>query len=137
MSQRLPTLFIPHGGGPCFFMEPPAQAPHLWDKMASYLRNLATDIGQRPNALLIISAHWETKHPTLNVGAEPDLLFDYYGFPEHTYQLRWDAPGETSYPSTFVLDRKGIVRFAKISRSHGDRTKAESILEAVKGIPAN
>ena len=93
MSQRLPTLFIPHGGGPCFFMEPPAQAPHLWDKMASYLRNLATDIGQRPKALLIISAHWETKYPTLNVGAEPDLLFDYYGFPEHTYRLSYPAPG--------------------------------------------
>ncbi len=45
------------------------------------------------------------------------------------YGLRWDASGETAYPSTFVLDRKGVVRFAKVSRSHGDRAKAANILE--------
>jgi peroxiredoxin len=55
----------------------------------------------------------------------------------NAYGLRWDAPGETAYPSTFVLDRKGIVRFAKISRSHGDRTKAADILEVIKGMPAD
>jgi aromatic ring-opening dioxygenase catalytic subunit (LigB family) len=93
MSQRLPTLFIPHGGGPCFFMDPPAHAPHLWDKMAAYLRGLADSVGQRPKALLIISGHWETERPTLNVGARPGMLFDYYGFPEHTYRLSYPAPG--------------------------------------------
>jgi aromatic ring-opening dioxygenase catalytic subunit (LigB family) len=93
MTQRLPTLFIPHGGGPCFFMDPPPQAPHLWDKMADYLRHLADDIGVRPRALLIISGHWETPRPTLNVVAKPDLLYDYYGFPEHTYRLSYPAPG--------------------------------------------
>jgi aromatic ring-opening dioxygenase catalytic subunit (LigB family) len=93
MTQRLPTLFIPHGGGPCFFMDPPAQAPHLWDKMADYLRGLAAEVGQRPKALLIISGHWETPRPTLNVAAKPALLYDYYGFPEHTYRLSYPAPG--------------------------------------------
>jgi aromatic ring-opening dioxygenase catalytic subunit (LigB family) len=93
MSQRLPTLFIPHGGGPCFFMDPPAHAPHLWDNMAAYLRGLADAVGQRPKALLIISGHWETERPTLNVGARPGMLFDYYGFPEHTYRLSYPAPG--------------------------------------------
>ncbi|WP_304163986.1 class III extradiol ring-cleavage dioxygenase [Phenylobacterium aquaticum] len=93
MSQRLPTLFIPHGGGPCFFMDPPPQAPHLWDQMAAYLRGLADAVGQRPKALLIISGHWETERPTVNVGARPGMLFDYYGFPEHTYRLNYPAPG--------------------------------------------
>jgi thioredoxin-dependent peroxiredoxin len=55
----------------------------------------------------------------------------------NAYGLRWDAPGETSYPSTFVIDQKGIVRFAKISQSHGNRTKAQDILEEVKRIPAD
>lgn len=55
----------------------------------------------------------------------------------NAYGLRWDASGETAYPSTFVLDRKGVVRFAKISRSHGDRTKAGDILEVIKGLPAD
>jgi len=55
----------------------------------------------------------------------------------NAYGLRWDAPSETAYPSTFVLDRKGVVRFAKISRSHGDRTKAAEILEEVKRVDSN
>ena len=52
----------------------------------------------------------------------------------NAYGLRWDAPRETAYPSTFVVDKKGIVRFAKISRTHGDRTKAADILAELKKI---
>ncbi len=44
------------------------------------------------------------------------------------YGLRWDAPRETAYPSTFILDGKGKILFEKISHSHGDRTSAEDIL---------
>ena len=55
----------------------------------------------------------------------------------NAYGLRWNAPKETAYPSTFVLDRKGFVRFAKVSRSHSDRTKAADILEELKGMPAD
>jgi peroxiredoxin len=50
----------------------------------------------------------------------------------NAYGLRWDAQRETSYPSTFVLDRKGVVHFVKISHSHGDRTKASNILKEVE-----
>ena len=50
------------------------------------------------------------------------------------YGLRWDAPRETAYPSTFVIDRKGIVRFAKVSKSHGDRANAKEVLAAVAGM---
>ncbi|MBI5772784.1 MAG: AhpC/TSA family protein [Verrucomicrobia bacterium] len=52
----------------------------------------------------------------------------------NAYGLRWSAPKETAYPSTFVLDRKGVVRFAKISKSHGDRTKAADVLAEVKKV---
>jgi aromatic ring-opening dioxygenase catalytic subunit (LigB family) len=93
MSARLPTLFIPHGGGPCFFMEPIGGPKDMWDKMAAYLRGLAAEIGQTPKAILVISGHWETAKPTVNSGAQPPLLFDYYNFPEHTYRLTYPAPG--------------------------------------------
>lgn len=45
------------------------------------------------------------------------------------YGLRWDAPHETAYPSTFVLDKKGIIVFEKISHSHGDRLSAQDAME--------
>jgi peroxiredoxin Q/BCP len=44
------------------------------------------------------------------------------------YGLRWDAPHETAYPATFILDANGIILFEKISHSHGDRTSADEIL---------
>lgn len=48
------------------------------------------------------------------------------------YGLRWDAPHETAYPSTFILDANGTVLFEKISHSHGDRTTADDILAHLK-----
>ncbi|MGI8966890.1 MAG: peroxiredoxin family protein [Limisphaerales bacterium] len=50
----------------------------------------------------------------------------------NAYRLRWDAPRETAYPSTFVLDKDRVIRFVKISHSHGDRTTAKEILPAVQ-----
>lgn len=55
-ASRLPTFYIPHGGGPCFFMDPPPEMPTLWDAMAAYLRSLLQLAGMRPKALLVISA---------------------------------------------------------------------------------
>ena len=50
------------------------------------------------------------------------------------YNLRWNAANETAYPSTFVFDRQGVVRFAKISKSHGDRSSAMDILALLKSM---
>ena len=50
------------------------------------------------------------------------------------YGLRWNAPDETAYPSTFVFDKDGVIRFAKISHEHGDRSAASDVLEIVRYI---
>ncbi|HEY4359546.1 MAG TPA: peroxiredoxin family protein [Bryobacteraceae bacterium] len=47
----------------------------------------------------------------------------------NAYGLRWDAPSETAYPSTFLIDRQGVVFFSKIVKEHGGRTTAAEILE--------
>jgi peroxiredoxin len=52
----------------------------------------------------------------------------------NAYRLRWDAPNETAYPATFVLGPQGDVLSAKISHSHGDRTRASDILEELKRL---
>ena len=58
---------------------------------------------------------------------DPDYTFT------NAYGLRWDAPKETAYPSTFVIDRDGRVRFAKISRTHGGRASVQAVLDALDG----
>lgn len=93
-TKRLPTYYIPHGGGPCFFMPPMAGLPeHAWDGMASHLQSIAADVGEKPQAILVISAHWEAAFPTILNKHEHSLLYDYYGFPEHTYHLTYPARG--------------------------------------------
>jgi aromatic ring-opening dioxygenase catalytic subunit (LigB family) len=89
--SRLPTLFIPHGGGPCFFMN--WDPPDTWHRMAEYLRRIPEDVGERPKALVVVSGHWEEKVVTIQNNTGAPLLYDYYGFPESTYQITFPAPG--------------------------------------------
>ena len=59
---------------------------------------------------------------------DPDYSFT------KAYGLRWDAPHETAYPSTFVIDREGKVRFEKVSTSHGDRADVAAVLKALADL---
>jgi len=98
-QTTLPTYYIPHGGGPCFFMEWTRGPRNTWDRMADWLRHLKDGVGARPKAIVVISAHWEEPTFSVTTGQAPPLLFDYYGFPEHTYKLRYDAPGSPELAS--------------------------------------
>ena len=89
-----PTFFIPHGGGPCFFMDWTWGPADTWHATQRFLEGVAATLPETPRALLVISGHWE--EPTFTAGAAPApaLIFDYSGFPEHTYHLTWPAPGD-------------------------------------------
>ena len=86
---RQPALYLPHGGGPCFFMEDPAG---VWTGMQTFLEGFPAALPERPQAILVISGHWETEGFRLTGSARPPLVYDYYNFPPHTYALRYDAP---------------------------------------------
>lgn len=99
-AAALPTVFINHGGGPCFFMPDDGSGPfpaNTWRKMASNLSQLAKLPGPnapKVKAILVASAHWETEAPAVTVAANPPLLYDYSGFPSETYEIEWPAPGD-------------------------------------------
>ena len=93
-SMTLPTLFIPHGGGPCFFMDPAGGPPDpMWRPMQAYLAGLIASLPERPRAILMVSGHWETPELALNASDGHPLEFDYFGFPPHTYRLDWPSHG--------------------------------------------
>lgn len=91
-TLRQPTLYIPHGAGPCFFMDwNPADA---WDNMADFLRELASTLPEKPKAIIVVSAHWRSDEIKITGATQPELIYDYYGFPPHTYELTYPASGQ-------------------------------------------
>jgi aromatic ring-opening dioxygenase catalytic subunit (LigB family) len=91
VSPAQPSLYIPHGGGPCFFMPDPRGT---WTRMEAYLRGLPQSLPEPPRAILVVSGHWEERAFAFTGSAvHPGLIFDYYGFPPETYRLTWPAAG--------------------------------------------
>jgi aromatic ring-opening dioxygenase catalytic subunit (LigB family) len=87
---RQPSYFIPHGGGPCFFMDDPHG---VWRGMGSFLQAIPSTLPEKPKAIIVVSGHWETDGFALTGAAKPGLIYEYYGFPPHTYQLEYAVPG--------------------------------------------
>lgn len=97
MTAQMPTLFVPHGAGPCFFMD--WQPADTWTRMAAFLRGIAADLPQPPSAILLVSGHWLGPRFNVTSGARPSLIYDYNGFPPHTYELTYPAPGSPALAS--------------------------------------
>ena len=57
------------------------------------------------------------------------IVMVYPGPSPDQYGLRWDAPGETAYPSTFLIDRNGTIFFTKIVKAHGGRSTPQELVE--------
>ncbi len=108
--NRQPSLYIPHGGGPCFFMDDPGG---LWAGMETYLKALPGTLPETPRAILLVSAHWETEGFAFTGNAQPGLIYDYYNFPPHTYALRYDAPGSPELAARAA----GLLRAACLTAS--------------------
>lgn len=80
-------LYIPHGGGPLPLL---GDAGH--EKLVRFLKDIPTRIS-RPEAILVISAHWEELKPMVTSRKQPGLIYDYSGFPEEAYAIEYPAPG--------------------------------------------
>ena len=89
--MKLPTYFLSHGGGPWPFMMD--QVGHLYGKLDAALRDIPRQIGVTPKAVLVITAHWEGREFMLSSSAKPPMIYDYGGFPPHTYEVQYPAPG--------------------------------------------
>jgi aromatic ring-opening dioxygenase catalytic subunit (LigB family) len=86
----LPTYFISHGGGPWVWM--PEMKP-VYRNLEKSLREMAFEIGVTPKAILAVSGHWEESDFTVMTSPNPPMVYDYSGFPEHTYRVKYGAPG--------------------------------------------
>ena len=107
------VLFIPHGGGPLPLL---GDAGHL--DMVDFLNNVTPTLG-KPSAILVISAHWETNKATITSGKSPSLIYDYSGFPDEAYEIKYPALGNPKLAKKIysLLCNKGIE--AKLDNDRG------------------
>ncbi len=92
MTPLLPVYFISHGGGPWPWMK--KEMGSTYDQLEAALADMPRQLARTPRAVLMVSAHWEAPAFTTTAHPHPPMIYDYGGFPEHTYKVRYPAPGD-------------------------------------------
>jgi 4,5-DOPA dioxygenase extradiol len=90
--MTLPSLFLSHGAPTLPLTDTPA-------------REFLSQVGgtlERPKAILVISAHWETALPMVNAVESNETIHDFGGFPSALYDLRYPAPGSPDFAARAV-----------------------------------
>jgi 4,5-DOPA dioxygenase extradiol len=86
-SIKAQILYFSHGGGPL-----PILGDTSHQAMVDFMTLLPRQL-RKPEAIVVISAHWEEGAATLLSGSAPPLFYDYSGFPEAAYSIQYPAPG--------------------------------------------
>src|SRR4051812_20475138 len=127
--SRLPTYFVSHGGGPWPWMK--KEMGPVYAQLEAALADMPRQIGRTPRAILMVSAHWEAPAFTVQGGAQPPMIYDYGGFPAHTYQVHYDAPGSPALAQRVVQLLEGAGLPAAIDAERGFDHGAFSPMAAI------
>lgn len=97
----LPAIFVSHGSPMLALQDSPARR---------FLESLGQTL-PRPQAILVVSAHWETLHgPAVSLATQPDTIHDFGGFPRALFEMRYPAPGApgTAERAAALLEAAGM-----------------------------
>ena len=86
-AHRGRIVYFSHGGGPLPILGEPGHRA-----MVDFMEMLPSQL-DRPEAIVVVSAHWEENEATALGASAPSMLYDYYGFPEAAYSFDYPAPG--------------------------------------------
>ncbi len=96
VAKKAQVIYFSHGGGPLPLLGDPGHKA-----MVTFMRRLPEQL-RKPDAVLVISAHWEENVATLLGSPAPEMFYDYYNFPEEAYQVTYPAPGEPALAKRIV-----------------------------------
>jgi aromatic ring-opening dioxygenase catalytic subunit (LigB family) len=117
VERHAQIVYLSHGGGPLPMLGDPSHKA-----MVDFMRLLPSQL-EKPEAILVISAHWEESKATLLGGKMPVMFYDYSGFPAEAYEISYPAPGNPDLADRIagLLNRQGIPAHIDIQRGfdHG------------------
>ena len=113
MKKQHQALFISHGGGPL-----PLLGDNGHKEMVACLTRLATRI-KKPSAIILVSAHWEEDRPVITSGNNPNLIYDYYGFPKVAYSIKYPCPGEPALAAEIQNSLSNLNIVAELDEQRG------------------
>jgi len=103
-QHKAQIVYFSHGGGPLPILGDPSHKA-----MVAFMSQLPSRL-RKPDAILVISAHWEESVATLIGAQNPPLFYDYYGFPDEAYEITYPAPGNPGLANRIaeLLNRNNI-----------------------------
>ena len=118
-GTRMPTIFLPHGGGPWPWMDLRFMVTDEEKRaLTDYLEGLVGQLPRRPRAMVVCRRTGKAV-PTVMTSPRPPMLYDYYGFPPETYRIPWPAPGEPQLAARVRALLKAPVRDRPRTRARG------------------
>jgi len=103
-ADLMPVLYLPHGGGPL-----PLLNDSHHQGLIEFFQTIPVQLG-KPTAIVMISAHWEASLASISACESPELIYDYYGFPPESYEIKYPASGSPDLAQTLanLLANNGI-----------------------------
>lgn len=104
----LPTIFVSHGAPSLVLEDGPTQ---------EFFRHLGATM-ERPRAIVCVTAHWDTPQLTVGLAAAPAMIYDFHGFPQALYELKYPAPGDPALAAS-IAQTLGATGDPKRGFDHG------------------